>query len=133
MIFGNAKREKSCFSFTQCAFEGSANRVIWVAVQRDSEVSVNSQNSRFLPKRVNFSPFTVKHVNLYQLSNTSNTGSQVANVVGMHLFGLLAAKYETNKKLIDLQIVENEQSFWLGTEPNQSFALGWYQWQQTNG
>ena len=66
--------------------------------QRDSEVSVNSHNSRFLTKRVNFSQITVKDVNLYQLSNTSNTGSQVANVVGMHLFGLLAPKYETNKK-----------------------------------
>ena len=129
MTFGNAKSEKSCFSSTRCAFEGCANRMIW-ALQRDSEVSVNSQNSRFLLKRVNFSPFTVKHVNLYQLTNTQNTGSQVNKVVGgMNLFGLLAPKYETNKKLINLQIVEHdEQSFWLSR-----VATNHLRWFRTNG
>ena len=65
----------------QCAFEGCANRVIWAV--EIVKYCVNSRNSRFLSKRVNFSPAAVKHVNLYQLSNTSNTGSQVAKVVGI--------------------------------------------------
>ena len=71
--------------------------------QRDSEVSVNSTNRRFLTKRVNFSEITVKDVNLYQLSNISNTGSQVAKAsVGDQYFEsiwiICLGKYESNKK-----------------------------------
>ena len=50
--------------------------------------------------------------------NCQTLQRQVLNLpkqIIMKLFGLSAPEPGT-KKLIDLQIVENEQSFWLGTE-----------------